>query len=116
MSFAVEPSINVGLDDVALGGVNLAKKTSDGRMRRKIVAAEGFHERYMPMEPLKYPIPRKTKEKRGWFYLFPMFQTNHLPFPFQRMPFMICLNCPEITTEVLSGTPKYPFSGLALIA
>lgn len=34
-------------------------------MERRNSAPQGCYQRYMPMEVLKMPIPRKTKEKRG---------------------------------------------------
>lgn len=34
--------------------------------RRNSVPQANVHHRHMPMEPLKFHIPRKTKEKRGW--------------------------------------------------
>lgn len=34
-------------------------------MERRNSAPQGYYQRYMPMEVLKMPIPRKTKEKRG---------------------------------------------------
>lgn len=36
-----------------------------GRMERRNSATQGSHQRHMPIEPLKMPIPRKTKEKIG---------------------------------------------------
>lgn len=44
-----------------LGRLALAAKT----MERRNSAPQGSYQRYMPMEVLKMPIPRKTKEKRG---------------------------------------------------
>ncbi|XP_075951683.1 protein TASOR isoform X1 [Anarhichas minor] len=39
-----------------------------GRMERRTSAPQvAVYQRYMPMEPLKFPIPRKTKEKRALF-------------------------------------------------
>lgn len=35
------------------------------RMKRRNSATQGSHQRHMPIEPLKLPIPRKTKEKIG---------------------------------------------------
>lgn len=35
------------------------------RMERRNSATQGSHHRHMPIEPLKMPIPRKTKEKIG---------------------------------------------------
>lgn len=36
-----------------------------GRMERRNSAQQACYQRYMPMDVLKMPIPRKTKEKRG---------------------------------------------------
>lgn len=36
-----------------------------GRMERRNSASQLVHQRHMPMEPLKFHIPRKTKENRG---------------------------------------------------
>lgn len=38
---------------------------ADRRMERRNSAPQGSYQRHMPMEVLKMPIPRKTKEKRG---------------------------------------------------
>lgn len=35
------------------------------RMERRNSATPGSHQRHMPIEPLKMPIPRKSKEKIG---------------------------------------------------
>lgn len=35
------------------------------RLKRSNSATQGSHQRHMPIEPLKLPIPRKTKEKIG---------------------------------------------------
>lgn len=35
------------------------------RMKRRNSATQGSHQRHMPIEPLKLPIPRKAKEKIG---------------------------------------------------
>lgn len=35
------------------------------RTKRRNSATQGSHQRHMPIEPLKLPIPRKTKEKIG---------------------------------------------------
>lgn len=39
--------------------------TAGRRMERRNSATQGSHQRHMPIEPLKMPIPRKTKEKIG---------------------------------------------------
>ncbi|XP_068171229.1 protein TASOR-like [Antennarius striatus] len=41
---------------------------SNRRMKRRNSAPQGSHQRHMPMEPLKFPIPRKAKEKRPLIY------------------------------------------------
>ncbi|XP_026204201.1 protein TASOR-like isoform X2 [Anabas testudineus] len=38
-----------------------------GRTERRYSASQMVHHRHMPMEPLKFHIPRKTKEKRALF-------------------------------------------------
>lgn len=43
------------------GTRTLAAKT----MERRNSVPQGCYQRYMPMEVLKMPIPRKNKEKRG---------------------------------------------------
>lgn len=35
------------------------------RLKRRNWATQGSHQRHMPIEPLKLPIPRKAKEKIG---------------------------------------------------
>lgn len=37
-------------------------------MERRNSATQGNHQRHMPIEPLKMPIPRKTKEKIGTLF------------------------------------------------
>jgi len=41
-------------------------------MERGDAASLAIYRRYMPMEPLKFPIPRKTREKRGGLLPFLM--------------------------------------------
>lgn len=36
-----------------------------GRMERRNSAPQPVHQRHMPIDPLKFHIPRKNKEKRG---------------------------------------------------
>lgn len=42
-----------------------ARLAAARRMERRNSATQGSHHRHMPIEPLKMPIPRKTKEKIG---------------------------------------------------
>lgn len=42
-----------------------AAAAAAGRMERRNSGPQVVHQRHMPMEPLKFHIPRKTKEKRG---------------------------------------------------
>lgn len=42
-----------------------ARLAAARRMERSNSATQGNHQRHMPIEPLKMPIPRKTKEKIG---------------------------------------------------
>lgn len=42
-----------------------APGTAGRRTKRRDSATQGSHQRHMPIEPLKLPIPRKTKEKIG---------------------------------------------------
>lgn len=51
------------------GRPTLAAKT----MERRNSAPQGGYQRYMPLDVLKMPIPKKTKEKRG--------KANVLPSP-----------------------------------
>lgn len=41
------------------------RPTPADRMERRNSAPQGSYQRHMPLEVLKMPIPRKTKEKRG---------------------------------------------------
>eukprot|EP00066_Takifugu_rubripes_P026953 XP_011616219.1 PREDICTED: protein FAM208A-like isoform X1 [Takifugu rubripes] len=43
-----------------------ARLAAARRMERRNSATQGSHQRHMPIEPLKMPIPRKTKEKIGF--------------------------------------------------
>ncbi|XP_044066398.1 protein TASOR isoform X2 [Siniperca chuatsi] len=76
VSAAAELEANVSLQDGEVIEVHPARETqpgpgrlsaAGGRMERRKSAPQGLYQRYMPMEPLKFPIPRKTKEKRALF-------------------------------------------------
>lgn len=74
VSAAAELGANVSPQDGEVIEVHPARETqpgpgrlsaAGGRMERRNSAPQGVHQRHMPMEPLKFHIPRKTKEKRG---------------------------------------------------
>nr|XP_046240860.1 uncharacterized protein tasora isoform X2 [Scatophagus argus] len=76
LSAVAEIGANVSLQDGEVNEVYPARETLAGlgrlsvpfgRMERRNSATSGGHQRHMPMEPLKFPIPRKTKEKRALF-------------------------------------------------
>lgn len=65
---------NVSLQDVEIIEIHPARESqtvagrlsaAGGRMDSRNSAPQGVYQRHMPMAPLKFPIPRKTKEKRG---------------------------------------------------
>ncbi|KAM4588181.1 protein TASOR isoform 2-T2 [Odontesthes bonariensis] len=67
---------NVSLHDGQMVEVHPARETHPiagiltfvgGRMERSNSVSQGFHQRHMPMEPNKFHIPRKTKEKKALF-------------------------------------------------
>lgn len=73
-SAAVELGANVSLQDGEAVEAHTASQSYSGldrlnvsvwRLERSNSATQNSHQRHMPMEPLKLPIPRKTKEKKG---------------------------------------------------
>ncbi|XP_070849967.1 protein TASOR-like [Chaetodon trifascialis] len=76
-SAATELGANVSLQDVEMIEIHPARESQTGagklsavggRMERRNSALQGLYQRHMPMAPLKFPIPRKTKEKRALFH------------------------------------------------
>ncbi|XP_070759390.1 protein TASOR [Enoplosus armatus] len=74
VSAAADLGANVSLQDGEVIEVHPARETlpgpgrlsaAGGRMERRNSALQGVHQRHMPMEPLKFHIPRKPKEKRA---------------------------------------------------
>ncbi|XP_034725833.1 protein TASOR isoform X2 [Etheostoma cragini] len=75
-SAAAEVGANVSLQDGEGIEVHSARETqagpdrlsaAGGRTERRNSGPQVVHQRHMPMEPLKFHIPRKTKEKRALF-------------------------------------------------
>lgn len=73
-SVAAEPGANVSREDDGVTEVCSARETpagpgrlkaAFGRMEGRNSALQASHQRHMPMDVLKMPIPRKNKEKRG---------------------------------------------------
>lgn len=73
-SAAFELGANVSLQDGEAVEAHTASQSYSGldrlnvsgwRVERSNLATQNSHQRHMPMEPLKLPIPRKTKEKKG---------------------------------------------------
>lgn len=70
---AAELGASASLQDGEAAEANPARETQPGpdrpsaagRMERRNSGPQVVHQRHMPMEPLKFHIPRKTKEKRG---------------------------------------------------
>lgn len=68
---AAEFGANVSLQDGEVVDGHPARETQQGPGRRSAPGGrmnsvpQGVYQRYMPMEPLKFPIPRKNKEKKG---------------------------------------------------
>lgn len=52
------------------------------RMERRNSAPQVVHQRHMPREPLKFHIPRKTKEKRGEQLHEIIIQSTEVELPF----------------------------------
>ncbi|XP_044206100.1 uncharacterized protein LOC122981439 [Thunnus albacares] len=76
VSAAAEIGANVSLQDGEVIQVLPAREThpgpdrpsaAGGRTERRNSAQAAVHQRHMPMEPLKFHIPRKTKEQRALF-------------------------------------------------
>ncbi|XP_033482081.1 protein TASOR isoform X2 [Epinephelus lanceolatus] len=74
VSAAAEVGANASLQDGEVIEVHPAKEAQSGperpsgaggRMQRRNSAPQVLHQRHMPREPLKFHIPRKTKEKRA---------------------------------------------------
>uniref|UniRef100_UPI0037E9AD00 protein TASOR n=1 Tax=Semicossyphus pulcher TaxID=241346 RepID=UPI0037E9AD00 len=74
MSVAAELGANVSLQDGEGMEVHPSREThpgsdrlgaSGGRMERRNSLQQNIHQRHMPIDPLKFHIPRKTKEKRA---------------------------------------------------
>lgn len=74
LSAAAEIGANVSLQDGEAIEVHPPRESQSGadrlgaaggRMERRNSGPQVVHQRHMPMEPLKFHIPRKTKEKRG---------------------------------------------------
>lgn len=74
VSAAADLGANVSLQDGEVTEVHPPRESptgpdrlgaAGGRMERRDSAPQVFHQRHMPMEPLKFHIPRKTKENRG---------------------------------------------------
>lgn len=79
MSAAAEHGAKVSLQDGEVIEVLSTRETqagpgrlsaAGGRMEKRNLAPQVSYQRYMPMEVLKLPIPRKTKEMRGRLFLF----------------------------------------------
>lgn len=73
-SAAAELGANVSLQDGEAVEAHTASQSYSGldrlnvsgwRVDKSNLATQNSHQRHMPMEPLKLPIPRKTKEKKG---------------------------------------------------
>lgn len=71
---AAEPGAKVSREDDDVTEVCSARETpagpgrlkaAFGRMEGRNSALQASHQRHMPMDVLKMPIPRKNKEKRG---------------------------------------------------
>lgn len=71
---AAELGANVSLQDGEVTEVLPARDShpgperlsaAGGRTERRNSAQQAVHQRHMPMDPLKFHIPRKTKENRG---------------------------------------------------
>ncbi|KAM3621562.1 uncharacterized protein V6R79_012819 [Siganus canaliculatus] len=79
VSPAAEAQANASLQDGEGAEVHTAREShpgpgwlsgaggAGGRTERRNSATQGGHQRHMPIEPLKLPIPRKNKEKRALF-------------------------------------------------
>ncbi|XP_060897283.1 protein TASOR isoform X1 [Labrus mixtus] len=82
VSAAAELGANVSLQDGELMEVHPASRdiypgpdrlmgaaaaAAGGRMERRNSATPSIHQRHMPIDPLKFHIPKKTKEKRALF-------------------------------------------------
>lgn len=78
-STATELGANVSPQDAEIIEIHPDRESQTGagklsaagrRMDRSNSAPQGVYQRHMPMAPLKFPIPRKTKEKRGGLVCF----------------------------------------------
>uniref|UniRef100_A0AAQ5XWM0 DUF3715 domain-containing protein n=1 Tax=Amphiprion ocellaris TaxID=80972 RepID=A0AAQ5XWM0_AMPOC len=82
VSTAAEPGASASLQDGEVSDATSAREAhpgadrlgprsaaAAGRMARRNSAPQVVYQRYMPMEPLKLTIPRKTREKRAVFHV-----------------------------------------------
>lgn len=120
---AAELGANVSSQDGEVTKVHSARESqaglgrasaAGGRIERMNSLTQGNHQRHMPMGPLKFPIPRKTKERRG--ELFPSggfceiitWQTNVVK-PISSAKLSVTLTCGN-NGECFRG--QHPFSDL----
>ncbi|XP_041637621.1 protein TASOR-like [Cheilinus undulatus] len=54
--------------DAHPGPDRIGAAAAGGRMERRNSVTQSIHQRHMPIDPLKFHIPKKTKEKRALFH------------------------------------------------